>query len=255
MLIRVGGGDFRNVVTGQRGGSADAAAPTPVSAGVRTSDPGPILLCSSATKRLTRPRSPPTALNSATGHLADVYYDVDVTDAQTVTLYMQFGNTEANMVNGVALCADRRHRHHEHAAGATLRRYACAYCDRRHDQHGRHHRRRSGRNRRNHATGRTERLPQRAPAAWPTARAEIIEVDVQEAISSPMKDSPGSFAEHVEKPAPNKRRAEGEISSGLLHVVELKLQIGITSTSDDTMLTSLIAGCPGVDRCAVRPHV
>ena len=35
-------------------------------------------------------------------------------------------------------------------------------------------------------------------------KGEIIEVDVQEAIYL-MKDSPGSFAEHVEKPAPNKR--------------------------------------------------
>ena len=33
---------------------------------------------------------------------------------------------------------------------------------------------------------------------------QVIEVDVQEAIYL-MKDSPGSFAEHVEKPAPNKR--------------------------------------------------
>ena len=102
------------------------AAPTPVSAGVRTSDPGQYyLFFSDQTVGAATQSTNCFELGDYT--LADVYYEIDVTDAQTVTLYMQFGNTEANMVTGAAFASavvtDTTGMQQVQLFG----RYACAY--------------------------------------------------------------------------------------------------------------------------------
>ena len=106
--------------------AALAAAPTPVSAGVRSANPGQYYLFFSD-QTVDEATQSTNCFELGDYTLADVYYDVDVTDAQTVTLYMQFGNTEANMVNGVAFAStvvtDTTNMQQVQLFG----RYACAY--------------------------------------------------------------------------------------------------------------------------------
>ena len=102
------------------------AAPTPVSAGVRTSDPGQYYLFFSD-QTVGEATQSTNCFELGDYTLADVYYEIDVTDAQTVTLYMQFGNTEANMVTGAAFASavvtDTTGMQQVQLFG----RYACAY--------------------------------------------------------------------------------------------------------------------------------
>ena len=106
--------------------AAPAAAPTPVSAGVRTSDPGQYYLFFSD-QTVGEATQSTNCFELGDYTLADVYYEIDVTDAQTVTLYMQFGNTEANMVTGAAFASavvtDTTGMQQVQLFG----RYACAY--------------------------------------------------------------------------------------------------------------------------------
>ena len=102
------------------------AAPTPVSAGVRTSDPGQYyLFFSDQTVGAATQSTNCFELGDYT--LADVYYEIDVTDAQTVTLYMQFGNTEANMVTGAAFASAVATDTTGMQQVQLFGRYACAY--------------------------------------------------------------------------------------------------------------------------------
>jgi hypothetical protein len=81
-------------------GAAPAAAPTPVSA--NRADTEPVLFSfwngaqfgASATSQ---------CFDLSRFNKADVYYNVDVTDAQTATLKLKFGNSEAALVDGLTV--------------------------------------------------------------------------------------------------------------------------------------------------------
>lgn len=62
-------------------------------------------------------------------NLADVYYEVDVTDAQTVTLYFKFGNTESGLVNSVAFASSVATDTANMQQAQLFGRYACIYAD------------------------------------------------------------------------------------------------------------------------------
>ena len=106
--------------------AAPAAAPTPVSAGVRSANPGQYYLFFND-QTVDEATQSTNCFELGDYTLADVYYEVDVTDAQTVTLYLQFGNTEANMVTGAAFAStvvtDTTNMQQVQLFG----RYACAY--------------------------------------------------------------------------------------------------------------------------------
>lgn len=106
--------------------AAPAAAPTPVSAGVRTSDPGQYYLFFSD-QTVSEATQSTNCFELGGYTLADVYYEVDVTDAQTVTLYLQFGNTEGNMVTGAAFASAVVTDTTDMQQVQLFGRYACAY--------------------------------------------------------------------------------------------------------------------------------
>lgn len=106
--------------------AAPAAAPTPVSAGVRSANPGQYYLFFNS-QSVAEATQSTNCFELGDYTLADVYYDIDVTDAQTVTLYMQFGNTESNMVTGAAFASAVVTDTTDMQQVQLFGRYACAY--------------------------------------------------------------------------------------------------------------------------------
>lgn len=106
--------------------AAPAAAPTPVSAGVRSANPGQYYLFFSD-QTVAEATQSTNCFELGDYTLADVYYEVDVTDLQTVTLYLQFGNTESNMVTGAAFASSVSTDTTDMQQVQLFGRYACAY--------------------------------------------------------------------------------------------------------------------------------
>lgn len=104
--------------------AAPAAAPTPV-ASVNRADPGQYYMFFNGEDLSTDTTSDCFELGPY--NLADVYYNIDVTDPATVTLYMKFGNTDSRLVNSIAVTSGITTDVAAMQQVQLFGRYACAY--------------------------------------------------------------------------------------------------------------------------------
>ena len=104
--------------------AAPAAAPTPVSS-VNRADPGQYFMFFNGEDLSTDTTSDCFELGAY--NLADLYYNIDVTDPATVTLYLKFGNTDSALVNSIAVRSGITTDVAAMQQVQLFGRYACAY--------------------------------------------------------------------------------------------------------------------------------
>lgn len=104
--------------------AAPAAAPTPVSS-VSRADAGQYFMFFNDETLSADTTSDCFELGAY--NLADLYYNIDVTDPATVTLYLKFGNTESNLVNSVAIASNVTADASVMQQVQLFGRYVCAY--------------------------------------------------------------------------------------------------------------------------------
>lgn len=83
--------------------AAPAAAPTPVASGFSAKAPTELTWLADVA---TTADGGSTALNVAGWQVADIQYNIDQTDVNTVTLKLQFSNDNANWTDGATLVTD-----------------------------------------------------------------------------------------------------------------------------------------------------